>query len=578
MPAGWWDPCRGQISDFRRVVDPDLARHYREQGWWADDTLADSLSRWAAEQPDAPAYVGPAGTLTWARLDRASDRVAAVLAGCGLEPGERVAVMMADGPTLHAAFLGAEKAGLTVVGIGARSGSREVERLVGRTGARVLVSGPALGAGGPAAGGVGASSGAGGSDARAGGSDAGAGGFAGLGLIHVVLPAMEAPGPAGAPILVDGRPVDPPPLDPAERRRRRLGPDDLFLVNSTSGTTGRPKCVTHTQNRWRYFHTRAVAHGGLGPADVFFAACPMPFGFGLWTSHVSPILLGATTVLAPRFSAAATLAAIEREKVTVLAAVSTQFILMLADPDLDRRDLSSLRVLFTGGESIPFARAVEWEERTGSKLLQFYGSNETGLLSGTTLDDPPEIRLRSAGRVVPEMQVRLYDGDRDVTSSGSGQAACRGPATSPGYLDDPEANRQLFTPDGWMLMADRCTLHGDVLTVTGRTTDIIIRGGKNISAAQVEEEAMTHPAVALAAAVAVPDPIFGERVCLYAQLHPGRTLTLDDLVGHLRRRGCGPDLLPERLVVIDELPVAVGGKVAKGELRRLVGGGSVPAG
>jgi acyl-CoA synthetase len=560
MPAGWWDPCREPITDFRRVVDPDLARFYREAGWWADDTLADWVARWASEQPDAPAYVGPAGTLTWAGLDRASDRVAAVLAGCGLEPGDRVAVMMADGPTLHAAFLGAEKAGLTVVGVGARAGRLEVEHLVGRTGARVLVSGPGVAGGGP--------------EPQGGGFA-----FAKPGLIHVLLPEMEAPGAAAAPILVGGRPADPPPLDPAERRRRRLGPDDLFLVNSTSGTTGRPKCVTHTQNRWRYFHTRALAHGGLGPTDVFFAACPMPFGFGLWTSHVSPILLGATTVLAPRFSAAATLAAIEREKVTVLAAVSTQFILMLADPELDRRDLTSLRVLFTGGESVPFARAVEWEERTGSKLLQFYGSNETGLLSGTTLDDPPEIRLRSAGRVVPEMQVRLYDGDRDVTSSGSGQAACRGPATSPGYLDDPEANRRLFTPDGWMLMADRCTLRGDVLTVTGRTTDIIIRGGKNISAARVEEEAMTHPAVALAAAVAVPDPIFGERVCLYAQLHPGRTLTLDDLVGHLRRRGCGPDLLPERLVVLDELPLAVGGKVAKGELRRVVGeSGGAPAG
>ena len=167
---------------------------------------------------------------------------------------------------------------------------------------------------------------------------------------------------------------------------------------------------------------------------------------------------------------------------------------MMCNSDaLDRFDLSSLRVMFTGGEAVPYARAEEFEQRTGCRILQFYGSNETGLLSGTTIDDPPERRLATAGRVVADMHVRLFDGDRDVTASGYGQPACRGPATSVGYLDDPAGNAELFTADGWMRMGDLCRIDADgYLTVVGRTSDVIIRGGKNISAAEVEAEVATH--------------------------------------------------------------------------------------
>jgi acyl-CoA synthetase len=119
-----------------------------------------------------------------------------------------------------------------------------------------------------------------------------------------------------------------------------------------------------------------------------------------------------------------------------------------------------------------------------------------------------------------------------------------------------------------MLTGDRCTIDADgYLTVAGRASDFIIRGGKNISAAQVEEEVATHPAVALAAAVAMPDPVFGERVCAYIELRPGAAVDLAALCGHLRARGVGKELWPERLVVVDALPRASGGKVAKGALR-----------
>ncbi|HWJ64664.1 MAG TPA: class I adenylate-forming enzyme family protein [Acidimicrobiales bacterium] len=532
-------------AQSRSIVDADRARAYRAEGWWADGTIADAVVGHASLRPDEPAYLTPSGAVTWSQVERSSSVVAASLASLGVGPGDRVAVWFADVPMLHVAFIGVERAGATIVGIGARAGRREVAHVLGRTGASVILTAPTHA----------------GRDA----ADAVAECIPeGQAVRHLVL---DGDGTTVEP-STGGSALDVGPLAASELEARRQGPDALYLINSTSGTTGLPKCVVHTQNRWHYFHTQAVANGDLSGADVFLGAVPAPFGFGLWTSHVTPLLLGAPTVLLDRFSPAAAFEAIEEHGVTVLCCVSTQFIMMLADPELGNRDLTSLRAMFTGGEAVPYERALEFERSTGTTILQFYGSNETGLLSGTTLQDTPERRLRTAGRIVPEMQVRLFEGDRDVTSTGRGQPACRGPATSVGYLDDDAANAQLFTADGWMLMGDICEIDDDgYLTVVGRTSDIIIRGGKNISAPQVEADVATHPAVAHVAVVSMPDPVFGERVCAYVELIADADLDLAGLTGHLASHGVSKELYPERLIVLDELPRSSGAKVAKGELR-----------
>jgi acyl-CoA synthetase len=256
--------------------------------------------------------------------------------------------------------------------------------------------------------------------------------------------------------------------------------------------------------------------------------------------------------------------------VSVIACVSTQFIMMLDSPEIERCDLSSLRVMFTGGEAVPYEKAASFEERTGAAVLQFYGSNETGALSNTSTRDPREKRLTTAGRLIEGMNVRLVDDDgKDVTAGGRGQPACKGPATSLGYFQDDEANARLYTSDGWMLTGDIAELDGDgYLSIVGRTADFIIRGGKNISGAVVEAEVGSHPDVALAAAIAMPDPTFGERVCVFVELKPGsKALTLDGLRAHLEGSGVGKETWPEHLIVLPELPRASGGKVAKGELR-----------
>ena len=508
--------------------------------------------------PRALAFVAGEEWLTWAEYAARSDALAAAFARAGLAPGERVAVWLPDGPDVHTAFVATEKAGLVAVGIGPRAGETEIAHLLRRSGASALLS-PGRQRG---------------IDTRA---QVAALRDAGVPLRHHFV--AEDAFASARPLDRDGEAVALTAPDDAERRalaRRRLAPGELFLLNSTSGTTGLPKCVPHDQARWHHFHRLAVDAGDLRERDVFLSALPAPFGFGLWTAHFTPTLLGAPTVLLPHFDARGMIAEIERHRVSVLAAVSTQFILML--DALDGADVSSLRVLFTGGEAVPYERAAAFEERTGARVLQFYGSNETGALSRTTLRDTREVRLGSAGHVIPEMEVRLFDREgKDVTAAGRGQPGCRGPLTCAGYWDDPEANEKLFTADGWMLTGDTAELDATgILRVVGRTADVIIRGGKNISAPVVEEAVLTHPAVALAAAVPAPDPVFGERVCAVVALHPGRTLTLEALVDHLRAGGLSVESLPEHLVVMDELPRASGGKIAKGALRREIAGRFAP--
>jgi acyl-CoA synthetase len=228
--------------------------------------------------------------------------------------------------------------------------------------------------------------------------------------------------------------------------------------------------------------------------------------------------------------------------------------------------------MFTGGEPLPYEAARRFEETTGAAILNIYGSNESGFATATSVADPPEKRLHTAGRVRPGTELRLYDGEGRVTDGRRGQPGTRGPSTCLGYLDDPAANRELFTEDGFVLHADLVELDEDgYLTVVGRKSDIIIRGGRNISAREVEDEVAAHPRVALAAAVPIPDPVFGERVCVFAELRQPGALDLNELVEFLLSRGVSKETLPERLVILDELPRSAGDKVAKADLREAAG-------
>jgi acyl-CoA synthetase len=529
------------------VFAPEVIAEHTRDGYWDGESIAERIAAHAATRPNGIAFVGDDDlSVTWREYDEISTGVAAALSQIGLDRGDPLGILLPDGPTAHVAYVAAEKAGLVAIGIGPRAGLREVAYILRETGTTTLVS-----------------------LAEHRGTD-----------MHAFVDDIRSlDTPIDRHVVIDhsrgtltarldGEPLVIPGVAEATRllTGRALGPNELFFINSTSGTTGMPKCVMHTQNRWKYFHTTCRQ---FDPDDVFMVVVPSPFGFGLWMAHFSPTMLGAKTVLTREFDVDATLEAIEQHRVTVLAAVTTQVLMLLASPKLATTDLSSLRIVQSGGERVPFEPAAEFERRSGAKILQFYGSNEAGCVCGTTIDDTTAKRLGTAGRIFPEMHVRLFDDDgNDVTARGVGRSACKGPGITPGYYGNAEANAKLFRPDGWMYLGDIVQIdEDDYLRVVGRTADFIIRAGQNISAPAVEEEVLGHPRVAMAAVVAMPDPIVGERVCAYVVTSDGGELGVDDLGQFLHSRGVSKSMWPERIVRVDELPRGSGGKVGKAELR-----------
>jgi acyl-CoA synthetase len=317
----------------------------------------------------------------------------------------------------------------------------------------------------------------------------------------------------------------------------------------------------------KYFAPLAAEAAGFGPDEVVASVLPAPYAFGLWSAHIVPTRYAFPAVLCADFDPAETIRLIERHRVTVLAAVTSQFIMMLNAPAFADADLSSLRVLFTGGERVPAERAAQFEDRTGGVVLQFYGSNEAGPVSVTRITDERPARLGTAGRPIPAMRVRLYATDGTATR-GPGQVAANGPGCTPGYFGDEAANRQLFRDDGWLLMGDVGQLDEDgYLRITGRIADFIIRGGQNVSALVVEEAVGGHPRVAQVAVVAVPDAVLGERACAYVVTRDGAELALDEIREHLDAAGVSKLNWPERLVRLDMLPLGTGGKLDKATLR-----------
>lgn len=509
---------------------------------YTDYSVSDLVRRWARVRADDPAYIGPDGVTTWAEYDRLADRVCAALHALGDPPA--VAVYLPDTVEFHAALVGAYRAGIRAVAVGARSGPAELAHLMSSSGSTVLVT-VSQNRGVPV------------------GELIRELGQRDMTPAHLVLV-------DGAQVLLDGV-VAPTALPHAGAG---FSVDDICLLNSTSGTTGRPKLVMQTQRRWNSFAAIACRNAAMRPTEVIAAFVPAPFGFGLWTAHFLPALLGRPALVMSRFDPVVAIDLMTEHRATILACVSTQFRMMLQTPDSDLSRAAALRVMFTGGEAVPHAEAERFEAVTGALVLQFYGSNETGAASGTTVHDDEQTRLGTGGRLIPEMNVRILDDGTGADGPGirRGQPAVRGPLMSPGYWNDEAANAELFTDDGWIRLGDIVEVdEDDRLRVVGRLADLIIRGGKNISALEVEDYVREHPAVEMVAAVGVADPLFGERLCAAVTLVPGAgPLTLDELNAWLRGQGITREYLPERLRILERMPLAPGGKIAKAQVRTIV--------
>ncbi|WP_420881602.1 class I adenylate-forming enzyme family protein [Rhodococcus sp. (in: high G+C Gram-positive bacteria)] len=499
--------------------------------------ISDVIRTWARQIPDRPAFVTPARPTTWIEYDRLADAVARELRATVGGLRSRAALLLPDTTGVHAALCGCYRAGRVAAAIGVRSGVREIAHIMRRTGATVLVTAPEIR------------------------------GRSWWGLVEELRAQGVFPSDV---VVVDeaGGAVGRHRLGGVEHGDAALPgapftTSEVTILNSTSGTTGLPKVVAHDERKWVAFAREAMQGGRIGPDDVVCSVVPAPFGFGLWSAHFLPALLGVPVVVTAKFDVDEMAMMIERERVTVLCCVSTQFRMLLRSATVRHRDLSSLRVLYTGGEPVPYRDARAFEERTGAKVLQFYGSNEAGVVSRTTLDDDVETRLRTCGHVLGSAHVRVLDesGADSPERPRRGRPAVRGPLMSAGYWADPAANAELYTEDGWMLLGDIVEIdEQDRVRVVGRTADFVIRGGKNISIVEIEELVGEHPAVSDVAVVGVPDEIFGERVCAVVVTDAGGHLDTGTLAWWLRARGVTPEYLPEYVVTVDRLEVGPGGK------------------
>ena len=359
-----------------------------------------------------------------------------------------------------------------------------------------------------------------------------------------------------------------------ELETRKLDPiyDVGFLV-CTTGTTGTPKIVEHRIAAREIWTAEAhIRNWELGYNDVVLAFAPLAGAAGSTPAYVAAPVAAAKIVLGYEYELEEICQLIEREKATVLALVPTQVSRLLQLP-LEKYDLSSLRFLKTSGGYLPPALAQEAEERFGCPILGTFGSQDTGSVSGVPLSASKEVRYTTVGRVHPGVEIKVLDEQaREVKAGEVGTLYFRGPGNSIGYFRNIEMTlAEAFDNEGWATTGDQVTFTDDGwLKVMGRKKNIIIRGGQNIYPQEIENYLVLCPQVIQAAVVAMPDPVMSERACAFVTLKKGETLTFEDMVNYLKNKKIAMFKIPERLEIIESMPLAGAAKVDKKELTRLV--------
>jgi salicylate---CoA ligase len=342
----------------------------------------------------------------------------------------------------------------------------------------------------------------------------------------------------------------------------------VFLLSG--GTTGLPKLIARTHDDYTYNAKRSGEVSGLDADTVYLVSLPAGHDFPLaCPGLLGTLLVGGRVVMLPSPEPVRAFKTIASEGVTHTAVVPAVAQSWLDECSGGDWDLSSLRVLQVGGARLADEVARKVGPVLGCTLQQVFGMAE-GLLNYTRLDDPEEVIVSTQGRpMCPDDEVLVVDPlDRPVPPGEAGSLLTRGPYTPRGYYKAEQQNARAFTTDGWYRSGDICRIvAGGNLVVEGRDKDMINRGGEKISAEEIENLAYRLPAVQQAAAIAMPDPRLGERVCLYVVPRPGADVTLTDVRSSMERKGVAAFKLPERLVLCGELPTTKVGKIDKRALR-----------
>jgi non-ribosomal peptide synthetase component E (peptide arylation enzyme) len=357
--------------------------------------------------------------------------------------------------------------------------------------------------------------------------------------------------------------------------RVRMGSFEIMRMCFTSGTTGNPKGVLHCFNTTLYTAQLFNEELAVTEREVMLDYLPVGLNWGYLTL-VQAVMAGCRTVLMERFSAKAVLDVIDREQVTYIPTAPASIVAMLNAPERAAHDLSSLRIVITGGASAAVETIKAFQAAVpNAKLIELYGMLETGFHSITRLTDDPLKVNGTVGRCVSSMGLRIIDdaGD-DVPHGEVGEIAAVGPSVHLGYLNNPQANRDSFTADGWFRTGDLgqfVDAEGNV-RIAGRKKEIINRGGKKYFPREIEELLYAHPKIVQVAIVGAPDPRLGERNCMCAVVREDAELSLAEVVEFLKGR-VADYKLPEELVVMQEFPMTPTGKIRRPELVRRVSGG-----
>lgn len=343
--------------------------------------------------------------------------------------------------------------------------------------------------------------------------------------------------------------------------------DDHFAIVYTSGTTSRPKGCLHTFNTYRASAAAIAASINYTDKDVQFGPSPISHSTGLVTSLVLPLLAGASSHLVEAWEPNDGLERIAKYGCTVSVTATAFLQMLLAAYDPKVHDASSMRLWVAAGSPIPGAvvRAVN-ETLPNCRVLSLYGRSENLLTTMCTVADDSERSVVSDGSAVAGSTVRIVDEQGvEVPRGTEGDIAYQGPSHMLEYYRDPVQTDELFTPSGFSRSGDLGRMDADgFVRVTGRLKDIVIRGGMNISAREIEDLVVELPSVANVAVVGMPDERLGEKVCVFVVAAPGEEPpTLDDIASHLTGRKVAKQKFPERIEVRDSLPMTATGKLQK---------------
>jgi acyl-CoA synthetase (AMP-forming)/AMP-acid ligase II len=339
----------------------------------------------------------------------------------------------------------------------------------------------------------------------------------------------------------------------------------------TSGTTGNPKCALHSFNTTLYAVELLNADMQVTERDVLLAFLPLGLNWG-YITLLQSIMAGATLVLMERFNPRAALELIQNERVTYIPTAPAGLVGMLNAPGAEGFDVSSLRVVITGGASAAVETIREYQKRMKGHLIELYGMLEAGFQTYTRFTDDPEKVNGTIGRPVRAMELRLVDAEgKDVPSGEIGELMSRGPSIHLGYHNNPDANAQAFNREGWFRTGDlgRVVDADGNVQITGRSKEIINRGGKKFFPREVEEILYTHPQVLHVAMIGMPDARLGERNCLCVVPKSENVPTLEEFVTFLRDQ-VADYKLPESVENFSELPMTGSGKIQRHVLRDLV--------